>query len=186
MDISRLSGSSAAFEALFLQLDRQAAEQGDAMAQYELGLCYGQGNGVERSLTKAKKWYCKAAKSGHGGAQRMLGFRNLEGAPEDLVEAVEWYRKAAAKGQTNAQFNLGVCYEYGIGVLKDPVEAVKWFRMAAVQGDDKAQVKMGVCYGLGFGVPEDQVESVKWLRRAAKQGNDAARDFLKQTQGDEI
>ncbi len=125
---------------------RKAAEQGDAAAQYELGLCYGLGNGVEKNMVKAVKWYCKAAKRGCVLAQRMLGFRNDKEAPEDPLEAAKWYRRAAAEGQANAQFNLGICYEYGIGVLKDPVESARWFRMAAEQGDAVAQAKLGVAY----------------------------------------
>lgn len=43
---------------------RKAAEQGDADAQYNLGFCYYNGNGVTQSYTEAVKWYKKAAKQG--------------------------------------------------------------------------------------------------------------------------
>ncbi len=38
-----------------------AAEQGHAKAQYNLGVCYYKGQGVQQSYTEAVKWYRKAA-----------------------------------------------------------------------------------------------------------------------------
>ena len=38
------------------QLRKIAAEQGDAAAQYNLGLCYEGGEGVTRDLCEAVKW----------------------------------------------------------------------------------------------------------------------------------
>ena len=40
---------------------RQAAEQGDAQAQMNLGLAYDFGNSVPEDDTEAVKWYRKAA-----------------------------------------------------------------------------------------------------------------------------
>lgn len=41
-----------------------AANQGLAIAQYCLGLCYNEGIGVEQDRQKAKEWFTKAAKQG--------------------------------------------------------------------------------------------------------------------------
>jgi TPR repeat protein len=51
---------------------KKAAEQGDAEAQYNLGFCYGNGEGVEKSFTEAVKWYKKAAEQGHEEAIEVL------------------------------------------------------------------------------------------------------------------
>jgi TPR repeat protein len=40
----------------------QAAEQGNAWAQNQLGECYKYGKGVEQSDEKARLWYSLAAK----------------------------------------------------------------------------------------------------------------------------
>jgi TPR repeat protein len=53
---------------------RLAAEQGDADAQYNLGVCYDNGHGVEQSYTEAVKWYKKAAEQGHEYAKKELDF----------------------------------------------------------------------------------------------------------------
>jgi uncharacterized protein len=50
----------------------KAANQGDAEAQYRLGLRYFNGKGVRRNYTKAAVWFRKAAKQGHIHAQYQL------------------------------------------------------------------------------------------------------------------
>lgn len=49
-----------------------AAEQGHAEAQYELGLIYEFGHGVEKNIPQAIKWYQKAAEQGHAKAYETL------------------------------------------------------------------------------------------------------------------
>ena len=51
---------------------RKAAEQGDARAQTELGLCYYEGNGVAQNKEEAVRWYRKAAEQGFAAAQDAL------------------------------------------------------------------------------------------------------------------
>ena len=50
----------------------KAARQGDALAQYNLGICYDNGYGVEKDLSEAVIWFRKAANQGHAEAQNML------------------------------------------------------------------------------------------------------------------
>lgn len=151
---------------------KKRAEAGDAVAQYNLGVCYAKGEGVAKDEVEAVKWCRKAAEQGHAHAQYSLGvcYAIGEGVPKNEVEAAKWYRKAAEQGHVSSQVNLGVCYHKGEGVPKDEAEAVKWFRKAAEQGDAKAQYNLGLQYDNGEGVPKDKVEAVKWYRKAAEQG----------------
>ena len=48
------------------------AEQGDYMAQYNLGACYYNGHGVPQSYSEAIKWFRKAARQGYAVAQQVL------------------------------------------------------------------------------------------------------------------
>ncbi len=52
-----------------------------------------------------------------------------------LAEAAKWMRLAADQGHPEAQCELGICYEWGIGVEQDVIEAKKWFHSAASQGN---------------------------------------------------
>jgi len=76
---------------------RPLAEQGDADAQYALGVMYDEGTGVPVNAAEAVKWYRKAAEQGDIYAQYNLGvmYHNGFGIPENDVEAAKWYRKAA-------------------------------------------------------------------------------------------
>ena len=56
-----------------LRLLRPFAEQGDAGAQYNLGLMYDKGQGVPQDYATAVSWYRKAAEQGDAEAQFNLG-----------------------------------------------------------------------------------------------------------------
>ena len=155
---------------------RKAAEQGDAEAQYRLGVCYHWGSGVPQDKGEAAKWYRKSADQGFASAQHNLGFLYAggDGVPRDKEEAVKWFRKAAEQEDALAQFRLGTCYLYGNGVPENNTEAVAWFRKAAEQGLAMAQCQLGECLLKGIGVLQDQVEAVKWLHKSAEQEYAAA------------
>ncbi len=48
-------------------------------------------------------------------------------------------RKRAESGDATAQFELGIKYEYGLGVAKDKSEALKWQSKASLQGNQEAK-----------------------------------------------
>jgi len=159
---------------------RKAAEQGNAHAQWDLGLCYASGQGVAKDEVEAVKWYRKAAEQEDAEAQWRLGlcYARGQGVAKDEVEAVRWYRKAAEQGNAHAQWVLGLCYASGQGLAKDQVEAGNWYRKAAEQGDAEAQWRLGLCYASGQGVARDDVEAVRWYRKAAEQNLAAAQVSL--------
>ena len=74
------------------------ANQGDAGAQYNLGVMYSNGQGVAQDYAEAVKWYRKAAERGDAKAQGNLGFMydNGQGVPQDYVQAHMWFNLAAA------------------------------------------------------------------------------------------
>jgi len=155
------------------QTCHKEALEGDAKAQFLLGVMYDIGEGVVQDYKEAVKWYRKAANQGDAKAQFNLGtmYFNGEGVVQDYKEAVKWYRKAANQGYANAQFNLGTMYYIGEGVVQDPKEAVKWFRKAANQGDAKAQFSLGLRYFNGKGVVQNYIMAHMWWNLAASQGD---------------
>jgi len=80
---------------------RPLAEQGDAHAQYNLGLMYDRGYGVPQDYVQARQWYEKAAAQGNVKAQYSLGVRyaRSHGVPQDYVQAHKWFNLAAANGE---------------------------------------------------------------------------------------
>lgn len=119
----------------------KAAERGDANAQYRLGSCYSNGDGVETNKVEAVRWYRMAAEQGIAGAQGSLGmcYANGDGVETNKAEAVKWFRKAAEQGEAHAQFMLGMCYFNGVGITQDKTETVKWLQKAAKHGHEEAK-----------------------------------------------
>ena len=119
---------------------RPLAQQGDADAQYNLGLMYGNGQGVTQDYKEALKWYRLAAAQGHSTAQSNIGFMYNKGlgVTQDYKEALWWFRLAAAQGNVGAQSNLGAMYGNGQGVIQDNVYAHMWFNIAASGGSANA------------------------------------------------
>lgn len=152
---------------------RLAAEQGNAVAQYNLGLAYRLGQGVQRDYKEAAKWARLAAEQGFAPAQSILGayYREGTGVQQDYKEAVKWFRLAAEQGFAAAQSDLGTFYANGQGAQQDYKEAVKWFRLAAEQGDAIAQYNLALSYAHSRGVQQDYKEALKWLRLAAERDN---------------
>ena len=83
---------------------RPLAEQGDARAQFYLGVLYENGDGVPEDYEKAREWYMKSAAQGEANAQFYLGlmFAFGRGGPLDLVQAHMWYSLAAGNGHARA------------------------------------------------------------------------------------
>lgn len=85
------------------------AELGDVEAQYNLGVLYDEGAGVEQDLVAAADWYRKAAEQGFIDAQTNLGTMYYfgQGVARDYHEAAKWLRLAADQGDTEAAEYLG-------------------------------------------------------------------------------
>ena len=155
---------------------REAAEQGHAEAQYNLGECYYNGRGVTKGWIQAVAWYRKAAEQGYADAQSRLGncYFIGWGVTKDYTQSAAWYRKVAEQGNAEAQSRLGWCYQHGEGVAKDYVQAIAWWRKAAERGYASAQYSLGRCYYNGEGVTKDRTQAAAWWRKAAEQGDEYA------------
>ena len=175
---------------------RPLAENGDANAQYNLGIMYAKGRGVPRDDAKAVQWLRKAAEQGFDRAQLMVGVMYAEGrgVPQDYVQGHMWIALAVAGSPpgkarekavkyrdlfatemspaqiAEAQHNLGSRYAEGRGVPRDDATAVQWYRKAAEQGHANAQYNLGFRYAKGRGVPQDYAKAVRWHRKAAERG----------------
>ena len=156
---------------------RKLAEQGDAEAQYALGIKYLKGDGVPPVKSEAVKWLSAAAKQGHSEAQLELtdtylsyGTRNSQ----ELKKATQWLTEAAKQGQPEAQFILGNMHAEGQGVIQDFQQAAEWLQLAANAGHVEAMYRLGMMHVVGDGVPKDRIEAYVWFNLAAAEGNHQA------------
>jgi len=109
-----------------------SAKDGDATAQYALGVMYHKGKGIPQNYIKAAEWYARAAEQGHATAQNNLGimYRRGEGVARDPKEAFTWIWTAAMQGDARAELNLADMFLRGDGVAKDLLQAYAWLEFA--------------------------------------------------------
>ena len=102
--------ASNAFAAPDFDETMAAAKQGNAVAQYNLGVMYDNGMGVPENDAEAVKWYRKAADQGDAKAQHNLAFMyaNGMGVPENFIRAYVWWSMAKTQGQTDVAGGLDI------------------------------------------------------------------------------
>lgn len=121
---------------------RNAAEKGNADAQFTLGAIYkGARYDVEEpyfndtytmlgekiDLKRAIYWYTLAAKQGHNTALNNLGqaYREGKGVKQDLVKATELIRTAAEQGNPLAQLSYGDMFRDGEVCIRVVTDSIK-------------------------------------------------------------
>ena len=151
-------------------LFRLAANQGLAIAQSNLGLCYALGMGVPQDKAEAIRWYRLAANKGHAPAQYNLGIQCIQETPPNYSRAIPYFRQAADQCFTSAQYMLGVMYCNGEGVNRDADMGCEFLQMAVTKGYAAAQHMLALCYQNGNGVPLSYEDALRLFVLAAEQG----------------
>lgn len=158
------------------------ARTGHVSAQYNLGVLYHKGRGVEPDPEKAIEWYRRAAAQGNAKAWNNLGVLLAE---DDPLRAFLWHSLAAGRGLARA--------DLGAEEVRDRVPAAKrkaalalvreWFERpeAARRGSPLVNGDAGALYRLATLalVPaRDFTEAVRWLAPAAEQGHAPAQYLM--------
>lgn len=112
----------------------------DASIQYEIGLCYLNGDGTEKDTAEAEKWLTRAANQGHEQAKALLESGN-HGTPEEPAETdiLELCMKAE-DGDKDAQY-AAARYFMAHGMAQ--TEADRYLKAAADQGNGQACDELG-------------------------------------------
>ena len=88
---------------------RKAAKHWNHYSLNTLGVCYGEGKGVEKDEVISDIWYLKAAKAGDKDGQYNIARSFLSGnsgVPKDEKEARCWFEKSAAQGHEKSIIKL--------------------------------------------------------------------------------
>lgn len=152
---------------------QKSAENGDAEAMTELGICYFQGKGVKEDNDKAFMWLSKAVDAGNAKAHCWLGtcYQYGYGTDKNMEKAIELYTKGADLGDSDSMNYVGICLEKGNGVLMNLERAVYWYTKAAELGNMYAMNNLGWCYEYGTGVTKDLQKAFELYRKGAELGN---------------
>lgn len=115
----------------FLHL-QNAALAGDASAQYNLSIAYGNGDGTMVNPQQALSWLQQSANQGYLAAQYDLALYYL--SQQDMINAAPWMKKAADAGSAPAQFNYAMMLMRGDGVAADKRQGERYLQQSAAQG----------------------------------------------------
>jgi TPR repeat protein len=164
---------------------REAAEQGNAEAQYQIGYEYIR---IIAMPSSERSYYVIGNftfPTWRGTALYQVDRRVLIGCTAfsiDREEGIKWLRKAAEQGHVEAQYQLGMAYAMTIhsrpdGTTERPyhAEGSKWLHRAAEQGHVDAHFILGFHYLY----QEDKAEAIKWFRRAESLGHVGASAHLR-------
>jgi TPR repeat protein len=157
---------------------RRAADKGSTSAMVELGVRYGNGDGVARDEAQARKLFERAAQAGNPrGVTNLAALGGGSTASSDPARARELLAKSA---ETNAesQYQLGLMMADGAGGTKDDVAARGLFEKAAAQNHPGALERMGAFAQEGRGGPKDSDAAKAYYQRAAALGDEDAKKAL--------
>jgi hypothetical protein len=142
------------------------ADEGLPSYQYEIGMMYLTGNGLEKDENKGRDYIGRAAHQGFPDAVAKLKALNSISTPETQIgqtnsaasnnvmpienpgtnevqravapDPVQLLATKAANGSASAQYELGLRYVKGLGVAKNLEKGRFYLEMAAAQGDADA------------------------------------------------
>ena len=153
---------------------KRAALQGNAQAQYDLGLMYATGDGVEKNEALALTWFTRASENNF--AKRVNVQRVIK--PTVTSQKVIFAKRAAAQGNARAQYDLGMMYLNGDGVRKNEQLAFTYFHKAARKNHVEAKFYMGLSFAQGKGVRKQTQLARYWFKLASKAGHRTAMAHL--------
>ena len=168
-----------------IPLLKEAAELGNAEAQYNYGVCFQQGAGVSQDDKTANEWFLKSASQGWKDAQFKLAysFATGRGVEQDNKKAFQWALKCAAQNDPECMFNVVSSYMEGFGTEKNLDSMMVWAnRLGSLENPDNlklsasitsARLQLAQMYKVGKFVTKDLVQSYSWLLLY----NESKRDF---------
>ena len=145
-------------------------------AQFRLGLCLDQGEGISPNKAEAVKWYHKAVDQRHPEAHYYLGlcYESGKGVHKDEREASILLHEAARLGVAEAQYMLGLRYYNGINLRRGVVEGIRWILHAAEQKHEMARKTLAEIMELGGREAQNALDMFAW------RGSDVARSIIQE------
>ena len=144
--------------------DLMEEDQHDPQIQYQLGLCYLYGYGIEIDENKAEYWFRLAAEQGHSEAKKIL--REEDQGEQDQTLTADnlpmWCNKAE-EGDPDAQYAIA-CYFAGLDENKYREDIFHYLKQAAQQGHGYA------CWELGkrMALAKEYKKAVVYLEQATE------------------
>lgn len=148
---------------------RQAAQQGDAKAQYRLGMAHVQGELRQANLADAAKWFGLASEQGYALAKVRLAEMYFigQGVVQDDDKGLALLHEAAELENPEALFVLAELYRLGEYVQQDPDRGMQYLQASARYAWDPARALYGAFLIDGRYVEQDIPSGIHLVKLAA-------------------
>ena len=147
-------------EALNFQKTQTKANQGNALAQEELGNNYVNGYGTEINEAKAVEYYTKSAAQGNSNAEIQLADLYLTGTttPFNDTKAFALLQKNSNLKSNQRDYLMGFCSYHGYGTSKDLSKALEYFNKS---NDNRKNLYYAYYYYFGYAGVAQSYENAK-------------------------
>ena len=149
------------------------AQEGNALAMYDLGRMFADGLGREMDMEQAQAWYKKAldtflAVDSTPYVEYRIGKMHAAGlgTEQSYAQAASWFDEAAEQGSKFAMYSLAGLYLRGQGVEKDEVKAKELYRKSAAKGVPYAAYELAKLYRDGIGGEADAKIAEEYFSQA--------------------
>lgn len=123
----------------------QLGYQGNAAAQFNLGVISVERSDDATAAKEARYWFERAAEEGDVGAQFNLGMLLLNGEESLSLEvSAQWLERAAEGGHPAAQVNLGILSLWWPDFPLNKAAGRQWLTLAKDEGDEIANKVLGL------------------------------------------
>jgi len=158
-----------------IPLLKQAAELGNAEAQYNYGVTLEFGYGIEKNIDSAFVWYLKSAEQGwnDGLYKMMMAHANGVGAEQSNEKAFDYALECAENNDITCMFNIVGAYQDGLGTEKDLEKMLEWaIRIGKLKNPENlmksgkitsSRLNLAYMYRDGRNVEKDISKSYSWF-----------------------
>nr|XP_033330651.1 uncharacterized protein LOC117222826 [Megalopta genalis] len=132
---------------------------------------------IEEALKEATEEFANIHKLAIGEFELHYGLKALE--EKRYKDAIKHFTTGAKLSSAASMFNLGLCYELGLGTLADYSKAARYYNDAAEQGHADAIYNLGVFHAQGRGGFSVDIDRARdYFTKAAKLGQSQAQHAL--------
>jgi TPR repeat protein len=159
--LSCLSVTSWASPAEDLAKTRMAAEKGNALAQFFMGLHYHEGfGGISKDYSEAVTWWKKSADQSFPDAEEALAdaYYLGEGIGQDYTEALRWFKRAVLHGSTMSCLRVSTIYMKGQGVPQDLLLSHAWLSVYEPNDEPKRAIQRKLLAILELKLSQQQLQ----------------------------
>ena len=154
----------------------ELANNGNPIANFQIGMFYELGRGVFINPDKAMEYYLLSSQKNYLKADlRLALIYQHDEKKKNLAKAIHYYKKAASNADKENALRISILLaKLYASIAKDQgseSDIFKWTLKAAELGDIDSQYLTGSRYQNGTGAPVDYEQARNWYTKAADQGD---------------